>query len=137
MHVKKDQGGDVVWGQTHPILIPCFDQDGEVIAIRPHKGGMPGERSRLFLATFAAEVPPPNGTPGIDRKYGPGHCVVTMGEFKACAVYWAFAGEVGTAAIPGISQSKNFTVFEELKEWLQHDCVVEKLVAAFEVFVLC
>ena len=123
---KKDAHGDVIWDWVHPILIPYFNEDGEVVALRPHKGGVEGMPSRLFIARFK------KGAPGTARSFRPAHCVITEGEFKACALYWAFEQKVGTAALPGISQSKNYRVMEDLKDWIRNDLLAEKIVVAFD-----
>jgi hypothetical protein len=122
---KKDEKGDLIWGWVHPVLIPYLDSDGEVIAIRPHKGNVAGQPPRLYVARYlkGCELP--------QRKH-PAHCVVTEGEFKSCALRWAFQGGVGVAALPGISQAKNYRVMEELKGWLLHHCRPEKIVVAFD-----
>lgn len=115
------------WGWAHPILIPYFDEEGQVIALRPHKGNVPGERPRLFVATDChAEAAPA-------RAEGDGSTrVITEGEFKACAVYWVFGGKAGAAALPGISQAKNFLVMQELKSWLATGRRPERVVVAFD-----
>jgi hypothetical protein len=125
---EKDKHKDLIWGYVNPILIPYFDKDGEVIALRPHKGNIPGEKARLFVAGFKKGW-------GAERiKGSQPHKVVTEGEFKACAIYWAFDGKVGAAAIPGIQQSKNYAVMEELKSWLWGDgrAVPKKIVVGFD-----
>jgi hypothetical protein len=43
---KKDAAGNFIWDWTNPILMPYFDKHGEVLAIRPHKGGVAGQPAR-------------------------------------------------------------------------------------------
>lgn len=124
---KKDEKGELIWGTVNPILIPYFDEEGELIGIRPHKGNIPGQKARVFIAAFRKGWkirPAENQT----------NKVVTEGEFKACALYWAFQGKMGVAALPGIQQSKNYTVMEELKSWLWGDgrSRPNKIVVAFD-----
>jgi hypothetical protein len=126
---RKNEHGEVIWNWVRPILIPYFDRDGEVIAIRPHRGGVAGQPSRLFVARFRKDCKLPIAG---SRNFKPLRCIVTEGEFKACALYWVFDGQAGVAALPGISQSKNYLVLEDLKEWLRTDCSPERLVVAFD-----
>jgi hypothetical protein len=132
----KKEKGELVWGWVHPILIPYFDKDGEVVAIRPHKGNVAGKPARLFVARFAKGWNQTDRAERTDRTrlaiFKPAHCVITEGEFKACALYWVFGGKAGVAALPGIQQSKNYAIFEELKDWLKNDCRPEKLIVAFD-----
>jgi len=101
---------------------------GEVAAIRPHKGGLAGQPARLFVARWRK-----NAEGRIQNvEFKPAHCVVTEGEFKALALHWVFEGRAGVAALPGIQQGRNYTVLEELKEWLHDDCAPEKIVVAFD-----
>jgi hypothetical protein len=129
---KKDERGDLIWGWVYPILIPYFDETGEVVAIRPHKGNTAGRPGRLFVARFvkgsAERLALEQGT----NQPRPAICVVTEGEFKACALYWVFEGRTGAAAMPGISQSKNYSIMEELKKWLRDQNPTEGVVVAFD-----
>jgi hypothetical protein len=48
---------DFVWawkesGKCNPLLIPYFDSEGKIIAIRPHKGFPRGQQPRLYLAGY-------------------------------------------------------------------------------------
>jgi hypothetical protein len=126
---KKNAKGEVIWGWTHPILIPYFGREGEVVCIRPHKGGIPGQPSLPYVARVAMGFT----RAGLaDRAFKPARVVVTEGEFKSMALYWVFQGKVGSLALPGISQSKNPPVVEGLKEWIREECRVEKLVVSFD-----
>jgi hypothetical protein len=124
---KKDAAGNFIWDWTNPILIPYFDKYGELMAIRPHKGGVAGQPSRLYVARWRK-----NAGGRQNAEFKAAHCVVTEGEYKAMALHTVFDGKVGVAALPGIQQGKNYTVLEELKEWLRNDCAPEKLIVAFD-----
>jgi len=45
----RDERDKFEWGWTHPILIPYFDEQGEVIHLRPHKGMMREKSPRMFV----------------------------------------------------------------------------------------
>ena len=129
---RKDERGELVWGWVHPVLIPYLDSEGEVIAIRPHKGGSAGQPPRLFVARYLKPPVADGQSPTLPVKKTPAHCVVTEGEFKAMALFWVFQGDVAAAALPGISQAKNYRVMEELRAWLLYCCRPEKIVVAFD-----
>ena len=50
---KKRPDGDpeMKWGMN-PVLIPYFDADDRLFALRPHKGGLPGRPSRFLRGPF-------------------------------------------------------------------------------------
>jgi hypothetical protein len=128
---QKNDKGELVWGpNVHPVLIPYLDMAGEVISIRPHKGNIPGQRPMVYVARFVKGWQAPPGFAA--RDYRPQHCVVAEGEFKGCALYWVFEGRIGVAALPGISQAKNYFVIGGLKEWLRWHCAAERIVVAFD-----
>ncbi|HWY32450.1 MAG TPA: DNA translocase FtsK, partial [Candidatus Acidoferrum sp.] len=80
---RRNKDDKWVWGYCSPVLIPYFDEAGDLIKLRPHKGGARGGtmagRSRIY----------------VPRDYR--HCADTVekfhrviiceGEFKAAAVW--------------------------------------------------
>ncbi len=114
------------------MLIPYFDETGELIGLRPHKGM--GRRDtlvgtpqvyipRLGRATRAAKFHRASGEDDEEQFYT---VVITEGEFKAAAL-WQTVGSgrqdgaepYGVAALPGISFGKNYEVREVLDDWLR------------------
>lgn len=108
-----------------PILIPYFDAKGQLIKLRPHKGGA--------LSTTAAGsqhiyVPRASAASGIKNSESYEVVVITEGEFKAAAL-WQTVGDgagstymtspYGVCALPGITFGKNFEMREELAGWLR------------------
>lgn len=95
------------------ILIPYYDSNGEVVKIRPHKGGLPGDPIAIF-----SEM-------SFDKKNE--FLIITEGEFKAAAGYqYGF----NTIAIPGINTYiKN--KYPELKHFVDGS-VVKRIAILFD-----
>jgi len=108
---KDDSGLDKEeWGWVQPILIPYFDATGELVHIRPHKGGVKGKPARLY-------VPRVGGQKNEERF---AKVFITEGEFKASALWqWARTSGVGVAALPGVQMANNYICREELEHWLE------------------
>lgn len=106
------------------ILIPYFNQNGELIALRPHKGGAPQGTAASAMHLYVPR------SAGSSQEEQFRLVVLTEGDFKAAALWQSIglgrllhstsASEpVGVAAIPGISMAKHFQIREELEEWLR------------------
>ena len=114
-----DDNGNL-WGWCQPILIPYFDEQCELIGLRPHKGG---GRSGTLVGTPRPYIPRSR-----DHRM-PEFCstvIITEGEFKAAAL-WQTIGlgrtdgqpPYGVASLPGISMGKNESLRQKLDRWLQ------------------
>ncbi len=102
------------------VLIPYFNDRGELIALRPHKGGAPEG-----TAASATHIYIPRDGRKVAEEHFP-TVVVTEGEYKPAAIWQTLgAGRddgqapVGVAGLPGIYFAKHFKVREELDEWLR------------------
>lgn len=110
-------GGKLKTGDA--ILIPYFGRHGDLIALRPHKGGAPEG-----TAASAVRIYIPRSTVGVSDESFP-TVIVTEGEFKAAAL-WQTVGAgradgklpVGVVALPGIYFAKNLMVRGDLADWL-------------------
>lgn len=135
-----------VWGFCEPVLIPFFDEAGDLIKLRPHKGGAPAGtvagRPRIY----------------VPRDYR--HCgdivekfytvVICEGEFKAMAIWQTLglgarlqvdaAGQplvaanfepIGVCALPGISYVTNVEMRMDLERWLA-DVGARRVLVAFD-----
>ncbi|HEY1170997.1 MAG TPA: DNA translocase FtsK [Verrucomicrobiae bacterium] len=106
----KDAQGNEVWEWNNPILIPYWDASGRLIYLRPHKGGVKGFGSRLYVARAGGVMD--------NRRFET--LVICEGEFKADAGDFVFSGsKVGWCALPGISQSKNPAVWSALIAYIR------------------
>ena len=101
---------ECVW--NHPILIPYFNEAGELFHLRPHKGMMAGKSSRLYVVR-------PRGQASRTTRQGVGGEIglVAEGEFKAAAVWQALGDEVEVASLPGITMAK--PLIGEVEDWLE------------------
>lgn len=107
---KDPETGKHRFDQTNPVLIPYFNQEGAVVTMRAHKGGLPkrilpGEinytnYSRPYGIHFLAK-----------RERKTRWCVITEGEIKAAA---AWQCGLPVLAVPGISFVNNEGFREEL-----------------------
>lgn len=110
---EKDEDGKAIWALTEPIIIPYFNEEGEIFYLRPHKGGVKRPKDELEEIEIcedeederhcASHVFVPRGTRDLVRQHD-GLCIFTEGEFKAIA-----ATQCGMPAIacPGISFIRN------------------------------
>ncbi len=123
----KTAKGEDEWDWTEPVLIPYFNLAGELVYLRPHKGGVAGMPPRVYAALGEA----------VEAAKKPGRytlAVVTEGEFKAGAGWRVFQTgkqRVLWLAIPGISQTKNWSVWLELQNFLD-ECDISRVVVAFD-----
>jgi len=134
---RKHKDDRWVWGMTHPVLIPYFDEAGRLLKLRPHKGGAPGNTlsgaTRIYvprdykLAADVVETFPA--------------AVITEGEFKAAALWQVLGGgrddiedigyPWGVCAVPGINFGNNYDLRAGLDEWLQ-SVQCRQVVVAFD-----
>jgi hypothetical protein len=103
---------DFVWahketGHCNPILIPYFDLQGKIIAVRPHKGFPKGQKPRLYVAGGRHPV--------LKCR----QAVIVEGEFKAAALQDVIGDQWAVASVPGITQVKNFHVWGDILFWLR------------------
>lgn len=115
---------DFVWdwkesGKCNPILIPYFDVDGKLIAIRPHKGFPRGQQPRLYIA----------GGRNVPKQCE--RVVITEGEIKAEALSCILGSTWAVVAIPGITMIKNLDVWGDILVYLQR-LNARKVVFAFD-----
>jgi len=109
----RKEGDDDTWDWVEPILIPYLTASGACSYLRPHKGGVSGERREDEddeEASCSAHVYSPfllsNTAATIE-----GTAILCEGEFKAAAVYQC---GIPSLAIPGISFVRNRAFREEL-----------------------
>lgn len=118
------------------VLIPYLNSQGELIALRPHKGGAPGETAASAMHLY---VPRSIGSTNEEHFR---LVILTEGDFKAAALWQSVGlgrslhstspGEVvGVAALPGISMAKHFEIRQELEEWL-HSVRCRRLIVAYD-----
>ena len=141
---KPDPKDKFYWKCCYPILIPYFDVSGKLHHIRPHKGGLKGEKPKLYIPRVRDGLL--EGTRRVEQY---DTVVALEGEFKATACWEVFgAGKhfldgaaprfdapalsdsntLGVCALPGITMSHNWAVRQELFDWI-------KAVRAERVFV--
>lgn len=99
-------------GKCNPILIPYFDLEGKLVALRPHKGFPKGQPPRLYVARTVPKT----------------RAIITEGEFKARALEDVCA-DCSVASLPGITQCKNLNVWSDILEWLRVAQPTEVVVA--------
>ena len=126
-HGKKvrDRDGDVivdcVWGDPGPILIPYFDERGELVHLRPHKGMMRGKTPRFYICRKHSTFNSDKSRAGIQHPTSNGnrakYAVLTEGEFKAGSILQALGEEAAVGALPGITMAK--PLFGDIEEWLE------------------
>ncbi len=99
---RKGKDDKFVWSFCQPILIPYFNDLGELVALRPHKGGALGGTA----AGHSTHVYIPRDVDAMTGDQAEKYAeifetvVVTEGEFKAAAL-WQVVGAGGkTAACP-------------------------------------
>lgn len=125
-HISKSNGNQVCAAcggklkSGDAILIPYFSSAGELIALRPHKGGAPEG-----TAASAMHIYVPRSATHVGEENFP-VVIITEGELKAAAL-WQILGAgrtdgqlpLGIAALPGIYFAKNLAIREELHHWLR------------------
>jgi len=139
----QDEDDKLHWGWICPTLIPYFNEAGELIKLRPHKGGaasgtaagsehiyVPRDYRSLRTATKAAGR--------VEKFYV---VIICEGEYKAAVIWWTLGAgavlrgdgrpPVGVCALPGISFAKNPAYRSELDDWLRAvDC--QRVIVAFD-----
>jgi len=122
---RRDQDDKAQWGYCEPPLIPYFNEFGELVKLRPHKGGARGGTAagseRIYVPRayqFCADLPP--------EKFST--VIICEGEFKAAVLWQSIGGGAaltfgyqtpyGVCALPGISFARNEDYREDLEEWL-------------------
>lgn len=135
--LRRDEEDKWQWGWSEPVLIPYFNEAGELVKLRPHKGGAPAETAagseRIYVPRDYRTV--------ADQEERFSNVIICEGEFKA-AVIWQSVGAgaglhgyrqppVGVCALPGISFARNLNYRADLEEWLrQVEC--QKVLVAFD-----
>ncbi len=134
---RQHDGDKIQWGWCEPVFIPYFNEAGELVKLRPHKGGASGETA----AGSARVYVPRDHRTAADRVEKFYTVIICEGEYKA-AVIWFIVGAgavlrgstdypVGVCALPGISFAKSPSYRAELDEWLRAvDC--QKVIVAFD-----
>lgn len=107
------------WGWAHHPLIPYFDEHGQLIKLRPHKGGA---KAHTLAGQQTIYVPRAGGVEAEERF---DTVVICEGEFKAMALWQVLGGgrqdgfrPVGVCALPGITFARTIAVRGELDYWL-------------------
>ncbi len=119
--------GDFIWGWCQPVIIPYFNERGELIGLRPHKGmGRSGTLTgtpRLYVPRMAQQ-PVQNEECRMQNGEKFSKVVITEGEFKAMAL-WVTVGAgsgskepYGVCGLPGIWYARNYEMQESLCDWL-------------------
>jgi uncharacterized membrane protein YgcG len=122
---EEEEGeSDLLWGWTHPILIPYVNVAGELYHLRPHKGQRKGHNNHLYIVRRL-------GPQSADARTERGLAVITEGEFKAAALAQVLGREAACAAIPGISNGKNAQMREEIVAWL-HMVGAKEVIIAYD-----
>lgn len=136
-----------VWGFGEPVLIPFFDEGGELLKLRPHKGGAPSGtfagRPRIYVPRAYKIC-----ADSVEHFY---EVIVCEGEYKAAAI-WQTLGlgaklqvdaadkplfdstrfeAVGVCALPGISYVSNVEMRMDLERWLK-DVGCRRVLVAFD-----
>jgi len=115
------------WGWTYPVLIPYFDESGEVIALRAHKGGTKEKAARMYVVRGRKGVPPLKAARAMDEPMPLADvAVMSEGEFKGLALWQALCNAGGrrnaeersvvVACLPGVQMAKPMA--GEIEDWL-------------------
>jgi hypothetical protein len=106
------------WAWTDPVIIPYFNAAGELMKLRPHKGGAKGNTSAGRQMIY---VPRRAGELSVEKHRT---VVICEGEFKAAAIWQELGGgsgsksPIGVCALPGITFSSNREIMADLESWL-------------------
>jgi hypothetical protein len=130
---RRNKDDKWVWSASaHPVIIPYFDERGELIKLRPHKGGAPGGTiagiPRIYVPRdFRKARATPGGLVEIFPKV-----LISEGEFKGGPI-WVGLGPGrelwnknpnllkpiwGAVTLPGIQMAKNYDLRCALDAWL-------------------
>jgi len=124
---RRDRDDKWLWGWCEPVLIPYFDENGQLVKLRPHKGGAP---AGTVAGTECLYVPrDPTKRPRLVERYST--VWICEGEFKAAALWQALGQGMtlwddegteppeGVCALPGISFVRNVELRQSLECWPQ------------------
>lgn len=104
------------WAETNPILIPFFNERGQLVGLRCHKRSLPGATPVLYVAQPSAAWRQAHPSPPAqDIEW----VVVCESEFKAMAVQQTLGRRVAACGLCGISMAKNWFVVNGLAEWIE------------------
>lgn len=114
------KNGEFEWGWSRPVLIPYWDEEHQLIHLRPHKGMSKDKAARFYVARVQASAS--NGifreaavasVPGITmakpmfgeicewlENAAAHYAVITEGEFKAAALWQALNCVPGLTVLP-------------------------------------
>lgn len=107
------------WGETNPLLIPYFNEDGHVTHLRPHKGMLTGVPNHFFVARPCRRWQDAHAVE-MERARKPVRmAVICEGELKAIAVAQALWPSVAAGSTQGITNAKDWFVMDPLCEWLE------------------
>ena len=114
---------ECVW--NHPILIPYFDEHGDLIHLRPHKGMMSEKSPRFYVARPSRAW---KASHVVEAK--PVCAILTEGEFKAGALWQVLGGQAVMGALPGITMAK--MMLADIEEWLDSVGDMRQVVIAYD-----
>ena len=144
---RKGKDDKWVWGFCEPVLIPFFDEAGDLIKLRPHKGGAPAGtvagRPRIYVPRAYQTC-----ADSVEKFY---EVIICEGEFKAMALWQTLgsgaplqvnaAGQplfnnprfepIGVCALPGISYVTNVEMRMDLERWLV-EVGARRVIVAFD-----
>lgn len=111
------------YGAVNPVVIPYYNEQGQVVALRPHKDSVEGDIARVYEPGRAWGKPAraPGGEEPAKADLG----MITEGEFKALA-WWQATGRP-VLALPGIQQVRN--LWPEIEAWMEGRLVGRGVVA--------
>jgi hypothetical protein len=128
--VEKD-----IWDWTNPVLIPYRNKHGNIISIRPHKGGLSGKRfmrehgfEHAFRSTRTRTKLYTNHLFWNRPEGWEKRCVLTEGEHKANAL--AQCG-IPAAAVPGIQMPRNEIFLDEMIDILR-DAGIRDVIVCYD-----
>jgi hypothetical protein len=121
---RRHRDDKVIWGWCQPVLIPYFNEMGELMKLRPHKGGAKGGtvagRELIYVPRDFQKCA------DLVEKFNT--VVICEAEYKADVIWQEIGlgsidldGEeaVGVCALPGISFARNKPMREDLETWLK------------------
>ena len=141
---RRDDKDKWQWGWCEPVLIPYFNEAGELIKLRPHKGGASAgtaagseriyvPRDYRALRAHRVELAANTSSPlreGNSERFPT--VIICEGEYKAMVIWQMIGGgmalnldagdrqePVGVCALPGISFARNLKMRADLESWLR------------------
>jgi hypothetical protein len=133
----QDEDDKLHWGWSFPTFIPYFNEAGELIKLRPHKGG-----ASSGTAAGSEHIYVPRDYRSVaDQVEKFFTVVICEGEYKAAVLWWTMGAgavlhgdqdpPVGVCALPGISFAKNPAYRSELDDWLRA-VACQRVIVAFD-----